>query len=544
MALLGEGGARLSELQSHEPQSHEPQPHPVGVSALHVAQLCDEIQPLLAGWTVKDVQGLPPRDVLLVLEPPDATAASDPEGPPVLRLRLAADPNAPRLHLQQGRVKRHVGPVGPFFQLLADTLVGAEFRSLAPVRGDRIAVAEFKTDEGKRAVLLEMFGRRANIMLLGPGDKVLAMATEPPRKAGAPPRLSVGSPWAPLGPGQPPKNPGETIEVMFAEPTELPPGKVTDRAPLSWRVECSVGGEATRAHGDEARRRLRQRVKRKLGRAQGLLKGLLAKEKAAEGSERLRQDGDLLKSALGSFQRGAASIVLQDWFAEDAPERTIELDPKLSPQENVQKLFDRFHKLERARSTVAEEMERALARIAELEDLAERTEDESLDAEALDDEAVAEGLLDRQQVADARKRKTAAPRKPYRVFRGCKGSEIRVGRTARDNDTLSIRLARGSDYWLHTADVPGSHVILCTPKGQEPDAEEILDAAHLAIHFSPVRGTDRAPVHVASRKHLHKPKGAKPGLVTLSGGRILEVRVQQARLDALLRGDTDHSPPS
>ena len=522
------------------------------VSALHVAQLCDEIQPLLAGWTVKDVQGLPPRDVLLVLEPPGAAGAAGgagatsgaSDGPPVLRLRLAADPNAPRLHLQQGRVKRHSGPIGPFFQTLAEALVGAEFRTLAPVRGDRIAVAEFKTGEGKRALLLELFGRRANLILLGPGDKVLAMATEPPRKGDTPPRLSIGSPWAPLGPGQPPRDAGETIEAVFPDPTELPPGKVTDRAPLSWRVECSVGGEATRAHGDEARRRLRQRVKRRLGRAQGLLKGLLAKEEAAEGSERLRQDGDLLKAALGSFQRGARSITLQDWFAEDAPEREIELDPKLSPQENVQRLFERFHKLERARSTVVEEKERALARIAEFEELAERAEDESLDAEALDDQAVADGLLDARQVADARKRKAAPPRKPYRSFRGCKGSEIRVGRTSRDNDTLTIRLARGSDYWLHTADVPGSHVILCTQRGQEPDAEELLDAAHLAIHFSPVRGTDRAPVHIASRKQVHKPKGAKPGLVTLSGGRILEVRMQQDRLDALLRGDPDRSPPS
>ena len=80
-----------------------------------------------------------------------------------------------------------------------------------------------------------------------------------------------------------------------------------------------------------------------------------------------------------------------------------------------------------------------------------------------------------------------------------------MGRSARDNDTLSIRIARGSDTWLHTADVPGSHVVLRTPKGQEPDGEEVLDAAHLAIHFTG-QGTDRAPVHVVAAKH-DKPKG-------------------------------------
>ena len=192
-----------------------------------------------------------------------------------------------------------------------------------------------------------------------------------------------------------------------------------------------------------------------------------------------------------------------------------------------------------------EELERAETRLKELQELSVRAEDTSLDAEKVDDEAVAQGLLDRRQVADVRKKKKAAPRKPYKSFVGSRGSEIRVGRTARDNDTLSIRLARGSDYWLHTADVPGSHVILVTDKGREPHQEEIMDAAHLAIHFSPVRGTDRAPVHVVQRKHLHKPKGAKPGLVTLSGGRILEVRMQPDRLNALLRGtgqDRSDSP--
>ena len=510
-----------------------------GLSALHVAELCGELQPLVAGWTVKDVQGLPPRDVLLVLEPPSGTPED--AGPPVLRLRLAADPNGPRLHLQQGRVRRHDGPIGPFFQELERELAGAEVRSIEPVRGDRIALLELRAAGGRRALLLELFGRRANLVLLGPGDRVLAMAAEPPRKGDAPPRLAVGQPWAAPGPGRPPATEGATVTDEVPDPTEVPPGKVTDRAPLSWRVEVALGGDAVKAHGDEARRRLRQRVKRRLGRAKGLLEGLRSKSEAAEGSERLRQDGDLLKAALGTFQRGAERVVLQDWFVEGAPERSIEVDPKLSPQENVQRLFDRFHRLERARATVVEEIQRAEERIAALEDLAARAEDETLDAEALDDEAVAAGLLDPRQVADVRKRKTPPPRRPYRTFRGCQGSEIRVGRTARDNDVRTMRLAKGSDTWLHTADVPGSHVILCTHKGTEPDPEEVLDAAHLAIHFSPVRGTDRAPVHVASKKHVHKPKGAKPGLVTLSGGRILEVRVQQERLDALLRGEPDRS---
>lgn len=490
----------------------------------------------MAGWTVKDVQGLPPRDVLLILEPPAGALDGDPSGPPILRLRLAADPAAPRLHLQQGRVQRHDGPIGPFFQRLQTELEGAVFQRIGPVRSDRIAIAEFRGPEGKRSLILELFGRRANLLLIGPGDKVLAMAAEPPKKGGTAPRIALGEPWTAPPEGLGSKGPGAALSEVYPLPIEDPPGKVKDRAPLSWRVESSLGAEAADAHANDARRRLRQRVKRRLGRAQGLLEGLKAKASAAEGAERLRQDGDLLKAALGTFSRGATELVLQDWYEEGAPERSVELDPKLTPNENVQKLFDRYHKLVRAKANVVDEIDRAEARVAELEALEIRALDDSQDAEAVDKEAVSRGLLDPIQVADVRKRKAPEPRKPYRTFKACKGSEILVGRTSRDNDTLTIRIARGSDTWLHTADCPGSHVVLRTPKGTEPDSEEVLDAAHLAIHFSPVRGTDRAPVHVVARKHIHKPKGAKPGLVHLSGGRILEVRVQQGRLDALLRG--------
>ena len=113
--------------------------------------------------------------------------------------------------------------------------------------------------------------------------------------------------------------------------------------------------------------------------------------------------------------------------------------------------------------------------------------------------------------------------------------EVRVGRRAKDNDSLTLRHARGNDVWLHTADAPGSHVVLRVGTNAEPDAEDLLDAAHLAVHFSPLRDSARAKVHVARRKEVHKPRGAKPGLVTLSGGRILDVRMQPERLARLLR---------
>jgi len=76
--------------------------------------------------------------------------------------------------------------------------------------------------------------------------------------------------------------------------------------------------------------------------------------------------------------------------------------------------------------------------------------------------------------------------------------------------------------------------VLVLDKGADPDSEELIDAAHLAVHYSPLRDAGRVRVHVARRKEVHKPRGAKAGLVQLSGGRILDVRMQPERLRRLL----------
>jgi hypothetical protein len=58
--------------------------------------------------------------VIFVLEQPDRVDAAR-----IQRLRLSADPDAPRLHLQRERAKRHDGPLGPFFRRLATELASA-----------------------------------------------------------------------------------------------------------------------------------------------------------------------------------------------------------------------------------------------------------------------------------------------------------------------------------------------------------------------------------------------------------------------------------
>ena len=185
----------------------------------------------------------------------------------------------------------------------------------------------------------------------------------------------------------------------------------------------------------------------------------------------------------------------------------------------------------RTLARLPEELELARAAVDQVELWLARAASE--EPTALEAEAVAAGLQSAPQVVPSAPARVE-PRLPYLRFQALRGSEIRVGRSARENDQLTFREARGNDLWLHTADAPGSHVVLRLEKGTEPDDEETLDAAHLAVHFSPLRGVPRADVHVARRKEVHKPRTAPAGLETLSGGKTVRLRLEPERLARLL----------
>ena len=108
------------------------------------------------------------------------------------------------------------------------------------------------------------------------------------------------------------------------------------------------------------------------------------------------------------------------------------------------------------------------------------------------------------------------------------GYEILVGRTSRDNDNLTFRIAHPNDLWMHTGDYPGSHVVIRNPTRKEIPHRTIIEAAQLAGKFSQASEDSKVVVHYTERKFLTKPKGAAPGLVRLSRFRSITVEPKEA----------------
>jgi predicted ribosome quality control (RQC) complex YloA/Tae2 family protein len=132
-----------------------------------------------------------------------------------------------------------------------------------------------------------------------------------------------------------------------------------------------------------------------------------------------------------------------------------------------------------------------------------------------------------------------APRKPYRVFHAANGDRILVGKGGRDNDETTLKVAGPHDLFLHVRGTPGAHVIVPLRKGASVNEETLIDAAHLALHYSKSKRAEKAEITWTPRHCVSKPKGAKPGLVTVSREKVLHLRREPERLARLLMAQSD-----
>ena len=306
-----------------------------------------------------------------------------------------------------------------------------------------------------------------------------------------------------------------------------------DAPPLEAREELVRDALAREEQAGVAARR-KVLVARLRSRVQKLRRTLSAVEEDAAravraGAERAR--AELLLPVASRLPRGAREARVPDWSRVDEEGRPAEvpiaLDPALSAAENAQRWLRRAkryqaaaERIESRRTEVREELSRAESLLARAESAQDAGQLAAVEAEA---PAAAPG-----------RKAQAAPRLPYRKFISQSGAPILVGRSARDNDTLTLRVARGNDLWLHARGMQGAHVVVPGP-GESPDPRALGDAALLAAHFSSARGQEGVEVAWTRCKHLRKPTGSAPGSVMVTQEKVLRVRLDQDRLASLLR---------
>ena len=111
-----------------------------------------------------------------------------------------------------------------------------------------------------------------------------------------------------------------------------------------------------------------------------------------------------------------------------------------------------------------------------------------------------------------KKKKTALQKSQPLHIKLSQGVDLYIGKNNKQNDYVTFSVGGPRDLWLHTKDIPGSHVIMKCEHGK-PAAEELALAVQLAAYFSKARTGSNVPVDCVERRYVKKPAGSKPGFV-------------------------------
>lgn len=240
----------------------------------------------------------------------------------------------------------------------------------------------------------------------------------------------------------------------------------------------------------------------------------------AENSEDLRLYGELLTANIHLIQPGMKSVEVTNYY--DGSTLTIPLDVKLSPSKNAQHYFKKYGKSKTAIKEKQIQLDENEAEIKYLESVLSFLEntDDVVEIESIRAELVETGYVRRRRQAGGFKEKKYKPA-PYR-YTLSNGMSVLVGRNNKENDILTFKTAGNKDLWLHTKDIPGSHVIVQSG-GVELDEEAVWEAAAIAAYHSKARTSENVPVDYVQIKYVKKPAGAKPGMVIFTNNRTVYV---------------------
>jgi predicted ribosome quality control (RQC) complex YloA/Tae2 family protein len=514
-----------------------------------------------------------------ITQPGDAEIVLQLRGPSgKARLLCSADVRFARVHLTEVRTESPASPP-PFCQALRRHLEGGRIEGalqlppLERVLVLRVAARDELGSPTERRLVVELIPPQPNILLLDERGRILDCLRRIARRDAAPGRTY--QPPAPQPGRIDPLQPDAADRLAAAwreragDPADRLAGAIAGLSPRTARrlleaepdpaaalallaaalrtgdlspligsgspsaiCERTTAGDAAAARREQARHRALQALRAHRGRLARKEERQALELDEAEQSDRHRRWGELLLTRMPAIPPGAGIVAVED---VEEPGRMVEVPVPAearTPAAAAQAHFRRYAKAKRARAQVQAQLEATRAEAAQLDDLivaAETAEDEAQLA-ALAEELIAAGYL-RPPAARRRPQRREVARGPRPLaFRTDDGLTALVGGSALGNDELTMRLAQPGDVWLHAKKMPGAHVILRLPPGMaEPPERSLLQAAALAARYSAGRADLRVPVDYTRRRHVWKPRGARPGFVLYGGERTLMAAPDEGR---------------
>lgn len=426
-------------------------------------------------------------------------------------LFISLVPFAPRIYLIKRKLrdleKQSINP-HPFILLLRKKLSNAIVETISKDENERIVRLKLQADdeiEGLKnyTLVVQLTGRSANLFLLDENNFIIDSL-----------RDNHGE--------------GQTVATGFSAPIREKDSRVDEIIESFPQKHFPTLSEALDDYYQklEAEKLFQSQVKS----AQNKIRQDITKREKLQ--KKLRQDlenhgeaekwkrlGDLLLANLADAARIDETVLVVDYFDENAPTIEIEVEANLSLTEAAEKFFKRYTKARNAKIELEKRLDILAGELQNLEKEKEKLE------KAVTERNLSEFLPQNTATKPQKnKEKRDDSFKGARRYLSSDGFEVLVGKASKDNDYLTFRIAKSLDFWLHAADYGGSHVVVRNPNRlSELPHKTLLEAAQLAAFFSQAKEQPKVAVNYTNKKFVNKPKGAVAGLVSLSSFKTILV---------------------
>jgi predicted ribosome quality control (RQC) complex YloA/Tae2 family protein len=237
-----------------------------------------------------------------------------------------------------------------------------------------------------------------------------------------------------------------------------------------------------------------------------------------------RKLGELILANAPEISPGTKTVEILDYFDPSGEKIEVCLDPMLSAPENAQRYFTTYARAKRVLENTVKQAKMTRAELEYLEQVSVTLQqaDSLREIEAIRIELMEQGYL--QDVAEnrIRRKESKTPGEVTLLSFIAEGHTIIVGRNNKENDFITMKIAGPDDVWMHARRIPGAHVVIKAGqvKGEVSEAA-LLAGAGIAAYFSKGRTDSKVAVDYTLRRHIKKPKGARPGMVTYDHQRTI-----------------------
>lgn len=250
--------------------------------------------------------------------------------------------------------------------------------------------------------------------------------------------------------------------------------------------------------------------------------------------DELRLKGELLTANIYSIKKGMTTVELPNYYSENQELVAIELDSNKTHSENAQKYYKAYNKAKRTFEALKDQIKSNDEELAYLESVLTSVNNctDEQDVKEIRRELREEGYVKKVKNQKDKSKKHSVPLH----FISQDGFDIYVGKNNIQNDELTLKFARPRDIWMHTKNIPGSHVIIVANGQTIPDTT-LNEGAMLSAFYSKAKNSSKVPVDYTEKKNVKKPNGSKPGFVIYETNKTAYITTSEEEIKKIRRGD-------